>query len=135
MGVPGLYRYLTEKYPNIVSECVEDIPAVQKTTIQSSYDDFEVSSLTEGQLPTIKKKTDRIVTDSVDTTKPNPNGKEFDNLYLDMNGIIHPCCHPEDDEAPKTEEDMYEKIFEYVERIFAAIRPRKVLFMAVDGPA
>ena len=42
---------------------------------------------------------------------------EFDNLYLDMNGIIHMCSHPEDDNPHFriTEEKIFEAIFHYIE--------------------
>ncbi len=67
----------------------------------------------------------------MDISKPNPNGEEFDNLYLDMNGIVHPCSHPEDRPPPATEEEMMLAIFAYTDRVFNMVRPRKLLLIAV----
>ena len=67
----------------------------------------------------------------LDISAPNPNAMEFDNLYIDMNGLIHPCSHPEDREAPSSEAEMYVNVMKYVDRLFAAVRPRRLLFLAI----
>ncbi|KAK3752419.1 hypothetical protein QZH41_008621, partial [Actinostola sp. cb2023] len=104
MGVPAFFRWLSKKYPSIVVHCVEE-----------------------------KAKEVEGVKFPIDTSEPNLNDYEFDNLYLDMNGIIHPCCHPENKPAPKNEDEMMVDIFEYIDRIFSIVRPRKLLYMAIDG--
>ncbi|KAJ7899861.1 putative 5-3 exonuclease, partial [Mycena leptocephala] len=59
---------------------------------------------------------------------------EFDNLYLDFNGIIHNCSHPNDEDAHfrLSEEQIFTSIFAYVDHLFGKIKPKKLFFMAVD---
>ncbi|KAM3961555.1 LOW QUALITY PROTEIN: 5'-3' exoribonuclease pacman [Aphomia sociella] len=62
---------------------------------------------------------------------------DFDNMYLDMNGIIHNCSHP-DDSNPHfriTEEKIFKDIFHYLGTLFQIIKPKKLFFMAIDGVA
>jgi 5'-3' exonuclease len=106
MGVPAFYRWIREKYPKCIEDCVEDMPG--------SADGVEIP---------------------VHVAGPNPNGIEFDNLYIDMNGVIHPCVHPEDVPAPKTVEEMFAAIIAYVDRLMAAVRPRRLVYLAIDGVA
>lgn len=62
---------------------------------------------------------------------------EFDNFYLDMNGIIHICSHPNNDDPHFriSEKEIFEDICHFIEFLFRMIKPKKVFFMAVDGIA
>lgn len=106
MGIPAAFRWLQRRYPKIIEDVKEDTP---------------------------KKFPDGTIV-PVDTREPNPNGEEFDNLYLDMNGIVHPCTHPEDRPPPSNEEEMMLEVFRYTDRVVNMVRPRKLLMIAVGMP-
>ena len=108
MGVPAFYRWLSEKYPKIVEDVLEE------------------------RVKVLPGSHTRI---PFDITRPNPSGLECDHLYIDMNGIIHPCSHPEVGPQPRTEEEMYENVCRYVDRLMRIMRPRKLLYLAIDGVA
>ncbi|MCI45531.1 5'-3' exoribonuclease [Trifolium medium] len=59
MGIPSFYRWLAEKYLRVVVDSVEEEPMV-------------IDGI---QIPIV-------------TSNKNPNNIEYDNLYLDMNGVI-----------------------------------------------
>jgi hypothetical protein len=71
-GIPKMFRWLTDQYPNINSRLNEGLGS------------------------------DKVV----------------DNFYLDMNGIIHPCTHGnnQDEIVVLDETAMFKKIFGYVDR-------------------
>ena len=59
---------------------------------------------------------------------------EVDNLYLDMNGIVHNCV-PLVNEKGGDEQDMFVECFRYIGHLFSIIKPKKLLYMAIDGVA
>ncbi|XP_019197803.1 PREDICTED: 5'-3' exoribonuclease 3-like isoform X2 [Ipomoea nil] len=85
----------------------------------------------------VVNKYPKIVEDAVEDESSVPSNKrEFDNFYVDMNGIIHACFHPEDDLFPPTTYDeVFQKIYDYIDRLFNIVRPRKLLYLAIDGVA
>ncbi|KAI5969618.1 exo2 [Candida margitis] len=61
---------------------------------------------------------------------------EFDNLYLDMNSILHTCTHSNDGSITRISDDqMYAAIFNYIDHLFSIIKPKKTFYMAIDGVA
>lgn len=90
MGVPKFFRWVTDRYPSILSGPISGPPSTSNV----------------------------------------------DNLYLDMNGLIHECSHTDADlseDLPFTV--IVENIFNEIRRIFNIVQPTRVLYIAVDGVA
>lgn len=61
---------------------------------------------------------------------------KMNSLYLDMNCLIHPCCHSSDfGPITKDENEMIERICNYTMKIINVVKPTDLVYMAIDGVA
>ncbi|EDO06664.1 XRN 5'-3' exonuclease N-terminus family protein [Babesia bovis T2Bo] len=114
MGVPGFFKWLAQRYPLICE--------TYRGSVAEKDDAFRL-------LKSIERSDDQYETSSV------PDG--FDNLYLDVNGIIHNCSHSIEElsQGLRCEEDIFVLIFQYINNLVKIVRPRKLLYLAIDGVA
>ena len=59
----------------------------------------------------------------------------IDNLYLDFNAIIHPCTNRELKDLDKLNEDLYHNLEAYLDALIAYCKPKKLIYIAIDGVA
>lgn len=58
-----------------------------------------------------------------------------DCLYLDFNAIIHTCIKPGLESEEEIERDLYKTVGDFIDYILLKVRPRKLLYIAIDGVA
>jgi 5'-3' exonuclease len=138
MGVPAFFRWLTVRYPKTV------INALSEDDLEYLYDEFEnkdaAGNYLASQIFMFYLDPNEIDLQDGDLDgeiqkRIKENNPEFDNLYLDMNGIIHPCCHPQDKPQPKNEIEMMNNIFEYTDKVISIVKPQRCIYFAIDGVA
>ncbi len=68
------------------------------------------------------------------TASGNPG---VDCFYVDMNGLIHPCCNPQTPGVPfpTSFEEQCQNIANYLDRLVNIVRPQRLLYLAIDGVA
>ena len=126
MGIPKFYRWLSERYPLINQEVKEDVNKP------------EFGALFCVRAPRLNRRRRYFCAmHSTLTTCVFFLLSRADCLYLDMNGIIHNCTHSDkmDPSIVLTNDQMMTKIFQYIEKLFDIIKPKKLMYMAIDGVA
>ena len=111
MGVPAFFRWLANRYPVVMLDLLEG----QK---RGEFDQSTNASLIK------------------ETNGQDARWVQVDNLFIDTNGVIHPCCHPENGAPlPKNEKEMMVNVGQYLDRLVSAVRPTKLVYIACDGCA
>ena len=135
MGVPAFFRWLTIRYPKVVIDALseDDIELLEMEYKGDKNEidlDLEEEALKEAVAYSKNKRDKETI-----AKKVKDNNPEVDNLYLDMNGIIHPCAHPQNGPQPQSEQEIFKNIYAYTDKVINLVKPRKLIYFAIDGVA
>uniref|UniRef100_A0ACD5ZFH8 Uncharacterized protein n=1 Tax=Avena sativa TaxID=4498 RepID=A0ACD5ZFH8_AVESA len=117
MGIPSFFSWLVAKYPNIVS------PKIDTWREEDRDEDKEEDDQEEDE-----EEEDKEGKEDDDDEEEDDDDGFYDNLYLDMNEIIYKCFRLNNGL-------VYHWFFDYLDRLFRIVRPRRLLYLAVDGVA
>ncbi|OHS98409.1 XRN 5'-3' exonuclease N-terminus family protein [Tritrichomonas foetus] len=65
----------------------------------------------------------------------DPSRPVFNNLYIDLNGIIYRAISATNFTGPEITTDFLSEIYRYIDLLVQVIKPKDLIFIAVDGPA
>ena len=125
MGVPGLFGWVSRKFP----KCVEPAPW-QPQGGGGGGGSSKKTHRGEG------KKTSTPASgggEAKAATLADPDG--CDNLYLDLNGVIHPAVHKSVQDGRLDFDAFVLSFFEDIKATVRRIKPQQLLYLAVDGVA
>eukprot|EP01054_Gregarina_sp_Poly1_P000668 Gregarina_sp_Poly_1__667@NODE_115_length_13858_cov_166_056486_g102_i0_p1_GENE_NODE_115_length_13858_cov_166_056486_g102_i0NODE_115_length_13858_cov_166_056486_g102_i0_p1_ORF_typecomplete_len1479_score250_58XRN_N/PF03159_18/7_1e79XRN_M/PF17846_1/8_8e76SH3_12/PF18129_1/7_1e03SH3_12/PF18129_1/1_3e07LPD22/PF18834_1/5_3e02LPD22/PF18834_1/1_3_NODE_115_length_13858_cov_166_056486_g102_i055619997 len=125
MGVPRFYRWLSERYPLVNEKLLASVNAAGNTNsdnLQSLY----------SKSPALYQYLNNLQLSSTSSFK-------VDCLYLDLNGVLHGSTHANSPNGRLMVEHRFEEVWlnimAYIGRIVEIAKPRRLLYVAVDGVA
>jgi 5'-3' exoribonuclease 2 len=132
MGVPLFFGWLRRRYPSIVHTVVDVLAEDGEHCAGAAQVQYMACACCSTGADT---RAHWCAVGFPHHASCPAQGFACDYLYLDMNGIIHQCTHPVDRPHPSSEEAMFREISRYIDRLVALARPRKLVYMAIDGVA
>ncbi|KAL9657142.1 hypothetical protein ABK040_002767 [Willaertia magna] len=121
MGVPGFSHFIATVILNKNNNNRGYNNNTDTATLPPEIKDYKQNVIKE--IKKHNKTIDEVINQSVD------------NFYIDLNGLIHPCCHPESGKLPKDENEMLQRIENEILRLVRFVQPKKLFYIAIDGVA
>ena len=133
MGIPGFARWIMQRYPLVVKRVATSASEKHENPVIGIECARVCVSLLLVLVIVVKGNASAGVV-SIRLIQPHQL-LQPDELYIDMNGVIHQCAHPDKGRAPSSDREMEERVRMHLARVVSMVNPTTLLMISFDGTA